>query len=83
MEDSPQKIRHKKDSPHNECDREFERNHRTNVYNSADVEDSPHNGDGLGWGVGSGELGGSGLGGLKSGGVGVDGVGVGDWGRGG
>ena len=58
MEDSPQKIRHKEDSPHNECNREFECNRRTNVCNSADVEDSPHNGDRLGWGVGSGELGG-------------------------
>ena len=23
MEDSPQKIRHKEDSPHNECDQDF------------------------------------------------------------
>ena len=54
---SPQKIRHKEDLPHNECDREFERNRRTNVCNSADVEDSQHNGDRLGG------LGGVGLGG--------------------
>ena len=47
MEDSPQKIRHEEDSPHNKCDREFERKHRTNVCNSADVEDSPHNDDRL------------------------------------
>ena len=47
MEDSPQKICHKEDSPHNECDREFERKRPTNVCNSADVEDSPHNGDKL------------------------------------
>ena len=41
-----------------ECDRQFERKRRTNVCNSADAEDSPHNGDrsgglglgGLGWG---------------------------------
>ena len=78
MEDSPQKIRHKEDSPHNERDREFERKHSTNVCNSADVEDSPHNGDRLG-SVGLG------LGGLRSGSwvglggrmVGVDRVGVG------
>ena len=78
MEDSPQKIRHKEDSPHNECDREFERKRPTNVCNSADVEDSPHNGDRLG-SVGLG------LGGLRSGSwvglggrmVGVDRVGVG------
>ena len=64
MEDSPQKIRHKEDSPHNECDREFEHKRPTNVCNSADVEDSPHNGDRLGsGGVGSGGLG---LGGLRS-----------------
>ena len=59
-----------KDSPHNECDREFERNRRTNVCNSADAEDLPHNGDRLGWGVGSGELGGGWIRGLKSGGWG-------------
>ena len=40
------------DSPHNECDREFKRKHPTNVCNSADVEDSPHNDDRLGSGVG-------------------------------
>ena len=28
MEDSPQKIRHKEDSPHDECDREFESKRR-------------------------------------------------------
>ena len=50
MEDSPQKICHKEDSPHNECDREFERKRPTNVCNSADVEDSPHNDDRLGSG---------------------------------
>ena len=54
MEDSPQKIRHKEDSAHNECDREFERKRRTNVCNSADVEDSSHNGDRLGSGGGGG-----------------------------
>ena len=32
------------------CDREFERKRRTNVCNSADVEDSPHNGVRLGLG---------------------------------
>ena len=47
-----------------ECDREFERKDRTNVCNSADVEDSPHNRDRLGSGVGSGGLG---LGRLRSG----------------
>ena len=60
MEDLPQKIRHKEDSPHNECDREFERKRLTNICNSVDVEDLPHNGDGLG-------SGGLGLGGLRSG----------------
>ena len=78
MEDSPQKIHHKEDSPRNECDREFECNLRTNVCNSADVEYSPHNGDRLGSGGGSGELG---LGRLKSGGLGSGelgrGIGVG------
>ena len=54
MEDSPQKIRHKEDSPHNEWDREFERKRRTNVCDSADVEDSPHNGVRLGLGGGLG-----------------------------
>ena len=54
MEDSPQKIRHKEDSPHNECDQEFERKRRTNICNSADVEDSPHNGDRLESGGGGG-----------------------------
>ena len=63
-EDSPQKIRHKEDSPHNKCDREFERKRPTNVCNSADVENSPHNGDRLGSGGGSRELG---LGGFRSG----------------
>ena len=64
MEDSPQKIRHTTGETY-ECDREFERKHRTNVCNSADVEDSPHIGDRLGsGGVGSGGLG---LGGLRSG----------------
>ena len=56
MEDLPQKIRHKEDSPHNECDREFESKRRTNVCNSADVEDSPHNGDRFGVGGGSAGL---------------------------
>ena len=46
-----------------ECDREFERKCRTNVCNSADVEDSPHSGDYLG-------SGGLGLGGLRSEGLG-------------
>ena len=78
MEDLPQKIRHKQDSPHNECDREFESNRRTNVCNSADVEDSPHNGDRLGLGEGGWvgrvgvrevEVGGVGVGGLWSGGL--------------
>ena len=70
MEDSPQKIRHKDSTGETyECDREFERKRRTNVCNSADVEDSPHNGDRLGsrGGVGSGGLG---LGGLRSRGLG-------------
>ena len=49
MEDLPQNIRHK-DLPHNKCDREFERKRRTNVCNSADVEDLPHNSDRLGLG---------------------------------
>ena len=40
------------------------------------MEDSPHNGDRLGWGVGSGELGG-----LKSGGLGSMELGSGGWGR--
>ena len=40
------------DSPHNKCDREFERKRRTNVCNSVDVEDSPHNSDRLGSGGG-------------------------------
>ena len=78
MKDSPRKIRHKEDLPHNECDREFERKRRTIVCNSADVEDLTHNSDRLGqegWG-------GLGLGGLRSGGGwgredGVSGVGVG------
>ena len=43
MEDSPQKIRHSTGETY-ECDREFERKRRTNVCNSADVEDSPRNG---------------------------------------
>ena len=30
MEDSPQEIHHKEDSPHNKYDREFERKRRTN-----------------------------------------------------
>ena len=47
-EDSPQTD--KEDLPHNKCDREFERKRRTNVCNSADVEDLPHNGDRLGLG---------------------------------
>ena len=67
MEDSPQKIRHKEDSPHNECDQEFEHKRRTNICNSADVEDSPHNDDRLG----------------SEGGVGVKGLEVGElgWGQ--
>ena len=69
MEDSPQKIRHKEDSPHNECDREFERKRRTNVCSSANVENMPRNGDKLG-------LGGVGIGGLRSGELG-QGIGVG------
>ena len=87
MEDSPQKIRHRRfatkkirhtrgETYDYECDREFERKRRTNVCNSADAKDSPHNGDRLGSG---GEVGsvGLGLGELKSGGgwVGVGGVG--------
>ena len=61
-EDSPHGRFATEDSPHNECDREFERKRRTNVCNSHDVEDLPHNGDrlgsgGRGWGVGSGGLG--------------------------
>ena len=61
MEDSPQKIRHKEDSPHNgwtyKCDREFESKRRTSVCNSADVDDSPRNDDRLGSGGGLGGLG--------------------------
>ena len=48
------KIRHTTGETY-ECDREFERKRRTNVCNSADVEDSPHNGNKLGsvgWGWG-------------------------------
>ena len=45
-----------------ECDREFKRKHRTNVCNSVDVEDSPHNSDTSRLG-----LGGLGLGGLRRG----------------
>ena len=67
MEDSPQKICHKEDLPHNECDREFERKRRTNICNSADVEDSPHNGDRLGSGRLGREGGGLRLGGFRSG----------------
>ena len=70
------KIRHKEDSTHNECDQEFECNRWTNICNSADVEDSPHNGD-FGVGVGSGELGGVGVGGVE-----VGDVRLGDWGWG-
>ena len=88
MEDSPQKIRHRRFATKKirhttgetyECDREFERKRRTNVCNSADVADSPHNDDrlGSGRGVGSGELG---LGGLRSRGLGR-GVGPGGLGR--
>ena len=40
------KIRHTTAETY-ECDREFERKRRTNVCNSADVEDSPHNGNRL------------------------------------
>ena len=40
------------------CDREFDRKRRTNVCNSADAKDSPHNDDRLG----SGELRSRGLG---------------------
>ena len=76
MEDSPQKIHHTMGETY-ECDREFERKRRTNVCNSADVEDSPHNGVRLG-------SGGLELGGLRSGG-GLDrggwGFGVGGFGR--
>ena len=46
-EDAPQKICHTTGETY-ECDGEFERKRRTNVCNSADVEDSPHNGDRLG-----------------------------------
>ena len=52
-----------KDSPHTECDGEFERKHRTNNRNDADVEDSPYNDDRLG-------SGGLGLEGLKLKGLG-------------
>ena len=45
------KIRHTTSETY-ECDREFERKRRTNVCNSADVEDSPHNSDRLGSGGG-------------------------------
>ena len=63
-----------------ECDREFESKRRTNVCNSADVEDSPHNGDRL-IGVGGVGSGGLGLGGLSRGG-GPGELGSGGWGRG-
>ena len=53
-EDSPQRRYRLTTGETYECDREFERKRRTNVCNSADVEDSPHNGNRLG------------LGGLKS-----------------
>ena len=58
------KIRHKEDSPLNECDREFDRKRRTNVCNNADVEDSPHNDDRLGLGGWVKRVGVSRLGGL-------------------
>ena len=63
-----------------ECDRELERKSRTegqtNVCNSADVEDSPHNGDRL-------VSGGLELEDLRSGGRGVGSgrLGSGSWGR--
>ena len=72
------KIRHATGETY-ECDREFERKRRTNVCNSADVEDSPHNGDKLGSGGGVGSRG-LGLEGLGSGGVGVMGLGSRGWG---
>ena len=78
MEDSPQKIRHTTGETY-ECDREFERNKgRTNVCNSADVEDKPHNGNRLGLGrLRSGGLGSGGWGrGAGVGGVGVGGLGL-------
>ena len=57
-----------------ECDREFERKHRTNVCNSANVKDSLHNSDRLG-------SGGSGFGRVGVRGVGGVGVRVGGLGR--
>ena len=39
------------------CDREYEHKRRTNVCNSADVEDSPRNDDRLGWGGWVGRVG--------------------------
>ena len=66
------KIHHKEDSPHIECDREFERKRQTNVCNSANVEDSPHNDNRLGSG---GWV-------RKVEGVEVGGLGQGGWGRG-
>ena len=62
------KIRHTKGETY-ECDREFERKRRTNVCNSADVEDLPHNSDRLG------------LGGLRSGGWAGGGWGWGELGN--
>ena len=60
---------------------EFERKRRTNVCNSADEEDSPHNRDRLGSGKLGWVGGGVGLGGLRSRGldrrVGPGGFGVG------
>ena len=49
MEDFSQKIRHTTGDTY-KCDQEFERKRRTNVCNSANVKDSPHNGDRLGSG---------------------------------
>ena len=63
------KIRHKEDSPHNECDREFERKRRTNVCKIRHTTV-------VGWGRGVGSEG------VWVGGVafGVDGSGDWDWG---
>ena len=73
MQDSPQRRFATQGVRHTNVTREFERKRRTNVCNSADVEDSPHNNDRLrsgrdGWmgvgvrGLGSRELGGGGRG---------------------
>ena len=78
-EDSPhgrfatKKIRHTTGEIY-KCDREFESKRRTNVCNSADVDDSPRNDDRLGRGGWEGWV--------KGFEVGVEGLGSGVWSRG-